>query len=173
MRMRLPLRYNPQPLETQTQFGDNSYYTRTLDSFQQSPTMQEPVRRSFTPQEYQPNQHSALGWQQQTMSAGGSVNGTYYTHASLPPRAGPIYPMTHTLPPPHTSVGPHFEGLASGRYDPNAGSVPGSQFRTTGLGQPHQMSAHTFEPFLQNNEGAFSHNSEDMKDEHHHLQHSG
>jgi hypothetical protein len=181
MRMRqIPHRYNTHSIEKQHTFAEPAgYFTRNVEPFQQSPTMSDPVRRSYTTQDYHSNsQHNGLGWQPQTMVSNGSQNAPYYTQASLPPSAS-IYQVA-TLPPPHTMItpnlGPLFESLPS-RYDPSIGTVPGAQFRNGTLGHTHQMSSHGFEGYLQNSESHFAHSPEEMKEEqqqqHHHMQHPG
>lgn len=181
MRMHLTHRYNTHSMESQNNFAEPAnYFPRQMEAFQQSPTMQDPMRRSFTAQDYHASPHSGLGWQQQTMSGASAASSSYYAQATLPPAPGSVYQLPQTLPPPHTMIPPnlgsHFDGLPSGRYDPNIGPVSGAPFRTGSLGHPHQMSPHGFQDYLQPNDGPYAHNSPEMKEEdhqHHSMQHQG
>lgn len=178
MRTHLPLRYNSHSTESQNTFAEPAnYFPRQMEAYQQSPNMQDPMRRSFAAQDYHASQHSGLGWQPHTMVSGSATSGSYYTQPPLPTSSGPIYQLPQTLPPPHsisTIPGSHFDGLPQARYDPNVGPVSGTQFRTGSLGHPHQMPSHGFQDYLQHNDAPYGHSSPEMKEEdhqHHNMQH--
>lgn len=161
----IPVRYNTQPHGS---IDDNhsyeTYLPRSMNvGFQQvSTTVQEPLRRSFTPTNFQ-TQQNLYGWQNSMVTHAGQSQ--FYVNSpqtSLPPQSIPYQlppPIAQTMLPPPPLPQHHFsDGLSTGRYD--SGPALGNQLRTGSLGHPHHL-PHGFPDYMQ--ESNYVHNEADIK----------
>jgi hypothetical protein len=170
----LPMRYHTQPaMDEHSSYSSSSFLQRNVGvGFQtQSPTPQDPNRRSFGSPVY-PSPQSMYGWQN-TMVSNGTMSSNYYVtspQSSLAPQGGQFQ-----LPPPPTTQQPmlppmtqhHFDGLPTGRVF-DSGPALGNIVRTGSLGHPHHM-PHGFQDYLHDN-GGYGHNDSDVRDEHQQIQ---
>lgn len=162
----LPVRGYTQPLDEHSSFPNPPYISRGVGiGFQtQSPSPQDPSRRSFASPIYSPQ---SMYWQNTTMVSNGTMNSNYYVtspQTTISPQSGQFQ-----LPPPPSSQQPmlpplthnHFDGLPSGRQF-DSGPALGNIVRTGSLGHPHHM-PHGYQEHLYDN-GGYSHDAE-VRDE--------
>jgi hypothetical protein len=167
-RMRLPVRYHTQPqMEEHPTYADSSSFPRSVGiGFRpQSPSVNDPIRRSFASPSYQSPQQNMFRWPNNLVS-NGPVSSYYVTNSPQPTLAAPTAP--YQLPPPNTHMLPpplgqhHFDGLPR-QYD--SVSPLSNQLRTGSLGHLYHMH-HDFQEYLYDN-GGYGQSESELKDAQH------
>lgn len=151
------------PIDDNHSYSD-SYLPRNMNvGFQQvSPTVPDPLRRSFTSSNFQ--QQNMYGWQNNMVTNPGQTQ--YYVSSpqtTLPPQSVPYQlppPIAgQSMLPPPPLIQHHFtEGLSNARYD--SGPALGNQLRTGSLGHPHHI-PHGFPEYMQDN--TYGHHEAEIK----------
>ena len=172
----LPMRYHSHPaMDENPAYSNSSFLPRAVGiGFQaQSPSAQDPTRRSFASPVY-PSPQSLYGWQNNLMTSNAAMNANYYVTSPQTPLSA--QGGSFQLPPPPTCQQPmlppmaqhHFDNLPTTRqYD--SGPAMGSLLRTGSLGHPHQL-PHGFQNYLHDN--GYSHNDSDVRDDHQQIHHN-